>query len=75
MAHLTALPGGRNCPSWCDRAHPHSAHQAHFGSATVTQLPGHTPTLLIDHVGPFDPDTVGQLIVDLNIALDAMADG
>ncbi|WP_137159009.1 hypothetical protein [Blastococcus sp. CCUG 61487] len=75
MTALTALPGGRTCPSWCERSAPHSAHQGRFGHAVVTQLDGQGATVLIDHVGPYSPFETGQLILDLNEAHDAMEDG
>ncbi|WP_255709373.1 hypothetical protein [Blastococcus sp. KM273128] len=42
---------------------------------TVTQLEGKTATALLDRVGPLGHEEVGQLIVDLDIARDAMEDG
>lgn len=75
MVHLKALPGGNSCPSWCERPPPHSAHQAQFGSVTVTQLDGRPATALLDRIGPLGQEDVGRLIVDLDIARDAMEDG
>ena len=75
MPRLTALPGGNTCPSWCERPLPHSAHQAQFGHATLIQADGQPPTVLLDHVGPFNAFETGQLIIDLDVAHDAMDDG